>query len=361
LQQIPEQGNESMKRRQRFILLIGFTVALNTAAFAQPTLTPPPGDVTSGRIFTFYGDLRVLELEGGVPANTMFDLILYTRGNEAVARQRVGKGGRYSFNNIIEGNYLIAVELDNVEIARVAIHVAQRKHEPIRRDLELDWTPSLRAKRGAPSVTDSYSRTPQNRKLFEKALKQMNKNELPKAIATLRSIVESDPKDYQSWNELGLVYFIQKDFTAAENSYAKAIEAKPEYLTAYLNLGRMRLAQKKNEGAIAAFQSALEKDRKSAITNYFLGEAYFAARKDSIAVGYMNEALKLDPVAMANAHLRLATAYNLAGRKDLAAIEYNEFLKKKPEYPDAQRLRDYIMANNPRTKRKSDPSPNPNP
>jgi hypothetical protein len=155
-------------------------------------LTPPPGDVTSGRIFIFYGDLRVLELEGGVPANTMFDLILYTRGNETVARQRVGKGGRYSFNNIIEGNYLIAVELDNVEIARVAIHVAQRKHEPIRRDLELDWTPSLRAKRGAPSVTDSYSRTPQKRKLFEKAVKQNKKKELAKAEGKLPSNVENN-------------------------------------------------------------------------------------------------------------------------------------------------------------------------
>jgi tetratricopeptide (TPR) repeat protein len=347
--------------RQRFILLIGLTLALNTAVFAQPTLTPPLEDVATGRIFTLYGDLRVIELEGDVPAKTMFDLILYSRGNEAVARQRVGKGGRFSFNNIIEGNYLIAVEIDHVEIARVAIHISQRKHQPIRQDLELYWTLSLRAKRGAVSAPDSYSRTHQNRKLLDKAMKQINKKDLPHAIATLRAIVEADPKDYQSWYELGLVYFSQKHFTAAENSFAKAIEVKPDYLTALLSLGRMRLAQKNNEGAIAAFQSALEKDPKSAIANYFLGDAYFAARKESIALAHFNEALKLDPVGMANAHLRLATVYNLAGRKDLAAIEYNEFLKKKPEYPGAQRLRDYIIANNPRAKRRSDPSPSPNP
>jgi tetratricopeptide (TPR) repeat protein len=346
---------------QRFILLIVFTLTLNAVVLAQPELTPPPADETPGRIFTLYGDLLVLELESKVPPNTMFDLILYSRGNDAVARQRVGKYGRYSFNNIVEGNYLIAVELDNVEIARLAIHVAQRKHKPIRQDLELDWTPSVQAKRGVLAPQNSYSRITENRKLFDKAMKQINDNELPKAIVTLRSIVEADPKDYQSWNELGMVYFIQKDFTAAEKSYAKAIEANPEYMTAFLNLGRMRLTQKKNEGAIAAFRSALGKDPQSAIANYFLGEAYFAAGKESIAVGYTNEALKLDPVAMANAHLRLATVYHLAGRKDLAALEYNEFLKKKPEYPDAQRLRDYIKANNPRTKRASDPSPTPDP
>jgi cytochrome c-type biogenesis protein CcmH/NrfG len=350
-----------MTPRQRIILLIGFTLALNNAVFAQATLSPPPQEVATGRIFTLYGDFKVLEFDGAVPANTMFDLILYTRGNEAVARQRVGKGGRYSFNNIIEGNYFIAVELDNVEISRVPIHVAQRKDKPIRQDMELEWTRSLQANLGAMSAPDSYSRNPQNRKLFDKALKQINKNELREAIATLRSIVEADPKDHQSWNELGFVYFIQREFTNAENSYAKAIEVRPEHIAAFLSLGRVRLAQKKNEGAIAAFQSALEKDPKSALANYFLGEAYLAAKKQSIAVGHLNEALKLDPVGTANAHLRLAAVYNLSGRKDLAAIEYNEFLKKKPEYPDAQRLRDYIIANNPRMKRKSDPSPSPNP
>ena len=349
-----------MTRSQRFVLLIGFALALNTVVLAQPTLTPPtPTDVATGRIFTLYGDLTVLELDADVPANTMFDLILYSPRNEEVARQRVGKGGRYSFKNIVEGNYLIGIELDNVEIARVAVQIAQRKHEPIRQDMQLSWTTSLQDKRGFVSAPDSYTRTLQNGKLFDNAMKQINKNELPKAIATLRSVVEADPKDYQSWNELGLAYFIQKDFTAAENSYAKAIEVQPDYIMAFVNLGRVRLAQKKNEGAIAALQSGLKKDPQSAITNYFLGEAYFAMRKESIGVGHMNEALKLDPLGMANAHLRLASVYHLAGRKELAAIEYNEFLKKRPEYPDGQRLRDYIIANYPRGKRTSDSSPRP--
>ena len=66
---------------RRFILLIGFTLALHTAVFAQSTMTPPLEDVTPGRIFTWYGDLRVNEWEADLPANTMFDLILYSLGN----------------------------------------------------------------------------------------------------------------------------------------------------------------------------------------------------------------------------------------------------------------------------------------
>jgi hypothetical protein len=45
---------------------------------------------------------------------------------------------------------------------------------------------------------------------------------------------------------------------------------------------------------------------------------------------------------MASAHLRLAALYNAAGIKERAADEYQEFLKKKPDYPDKKKLEQYI-------------------
>ena len=351
-----------MSCRQRFILLIGLMLALSVAVFAQPG-SSQPGAVTR-RNFTWYGDLKLLEFDGDAPENTFFDLILYTRNNEAVARQRAGKGGRFRFDNIPEDHYYVGVELDNVEVARASIMLSLKKHEPIRRDMEILWSPEWQNKRGAGSALDSYIRPNQNRPLYERALKEINKNELAKATATLRSIVATDPKDFPAWSELGIVYFIQKNFAAAETSYAKAIELRPDYVSAIVSLARVRLAQKNHEGAIAVLESGLKADPKSAIVNFFLGEAYLGLKKGSMAVTHLNEAIKLDPVAMAAAHLRLATLYHLGGYKDRAAIQYNEFLKKKPEYPEAQRMRDYIIANGPRSKRSSrepDPSPSPNP
>lgn len=354
-----------MTRRQRIILFIGAMVVLHTAAFAkfqEPSSQPGVG-VGSGRMFTVYGDLQMFVLDGSAPSNTFFDLILYPRnGNEAVARQRVARGGRYRFNNIPEGNYLMAVEYNNVEIARVAMLISQKKLEPIRQDIELEWTSTLRNTLGIVPAQNSYTRTNQNRELYERAMKEINKSDLVKATATLRSLVEADPKDFQAWNELGMVYFIQKNFGGAESSYGKAIELKPDSVTSLVSLGRVRLAQKNNEGAIKILEDALKADPKSATANYFLGEAYLALKKGSVAIEYLNQAIKLDPNGMANAHLRLATLYNLAGHKNLAAIEYNEFLKKRPEYPEAQRLRDYIIANNPRrTNRPPSPSASPEP
>jgi len=110
----------------------------------------------------------------------------------------------------------------------------------------------------------------------------------------------------------------------------------------------VRLARKNNEGAIEPLEAALKADPKSATANYFLGEAYLALKKGSKAVVYLNEALKLDPVGMADAHLRLASLYNLVGYKDRAAVEYEQFLQKKPDYPERKKLAEYIEANKPK-------------
>jgi tetratricopeptide (TPR) repeat protein len=98
-------------------------------------------------------------------------------------------------------------------------------------------------------------------------------------------------------------------------------------------------------GAIEPLTAAVDIKPTSADANYYLGESYLQIKKGSKAVGYLNQALKLDPVGRADAHLRLATLYNAVGLKDKAALEYEEFLKKKPDYPDRKKLEEYISAN----------------
>jgi len=350
-----------MTRRQRLILLIGLTLVLHTAVFAQlPTSSSQPGAGTR-RNYTLFGDLKVDESQADKPVNAMFDVILYTRGNELFSRQRVGNGGRYRFNNIYNGDYYLVVELDSIEVARVPILVSSNSVDLIRQDLEFRWKGTPANPAGVVSAADRYDRSGKNRSLYERAMKEIKNKNFTQAISSLQSLVESDPKDYPAWTELGMTYFLEKNLDAAEMSYAKAIEVKPDHVMALVSLGRVRLAKKNNEGAVQVLETAVKADPKSAQANYFMGEAYLAIKKGSLAVTYLNEAIKLDPVGMADAHLRLGALYNGAGFKDRAAIEYNEYLKKKPDYPGAQKLRDYIVENGPRAKPKEEPSPSPSP
>ena len=328
-------------------LIIGLILMLELVALAQAPAPSRPG-AGSRRNFTLYGDVKVDASQAGEEkTDRTYDIILYTRGNEVVARQRTGNGGRYQFTNLGNGDYYLAVELDGAEVARTTINISVNSVEHIKQDLEFRWKPLLAA--GVGSSADAYNRTSQNRALYQKASQEIKGKNFTEAVTTLRSLVEADPKDYVAWSDLGMVYFIQKDLEAAENSYTSAIGVKANHVAALVNLGRVRLARKNNEGAVESLEAALKADPKNAAANYFLGEAYLALKKGSKAVGYLNEALKLDPLGMADAHLRLGALYNVAGYKDRAAAEYERFLEKKPDYPERKKLTDYIEANKPKT------------
>ena len=138
--------------------------------------------------------------------------------------------------------------------------------------------------------------------------------------------------------------FTMKD-ADAEKAYFQALEAQPSFILALLNIGKLRMAQKDFEGAVKVLSQAVEIKPPSADANYFLGEAYLNLKKGSKAVAYMNEAIRIDPVGMANVHLRLAEIYDSVGLKEMAAKEYEQFLIKKPDYPDKKKLQKYISEN----------------
>ena len=181
--------------------------------------------------------------------------------------------------------------------------------------------------------------------MLEKAQEAIRKKEYDQAASLLKQIVSGDPKDYPVWAELGTVYFRQQKLDDAEKSYQQALEAQPSFALALLNLGKLRIAKKNFDGAIEALDKAVKEQPTSADANFYLGEAYLQIKKGSKAVGYLYEAIKLDPVGKAEAHLRLAALYKGAGLKEKAVVEYEQFLAKKPDYPEKEKIQQYIKEN----------------
>ena len=312
-------------------------------AFAQDgTMRPNSGS------HILYGDFKVDESEAGGNSRLSYEIILYTGGRVAIGRQTVSSNGRYRFNNLPSGIYDLAVESENIEITRIRIELVS----PLPMDQRQDITLALRASGGSTpakpasiSVEDAYTRTPPNQKLFERAQAATDNKKYAEAIGFFNELLKNDPKDFQAMTELGTVYLMDQKFPEAEKAYSSAISVRPKFFLALMNLARLRMMQKNFEGAIEPLTAAVAVQPTSADANYRLGESYLQIKKGSKGVGYLYEALKLDPVGKADAHLRLATLYNAAGMKDKAVVEYEEFLKKKPDHPDAKKFRDYIAAN----------------
>jgi len=329
-----------MKRITLSIVLILLFAASVAARSGQGGRGTPAGH------HVVYGNLKVDESQanGGKPIS--LDVILLNEYGNTLARQRVSSNGRYRFIDLADGRYFVVVEYENSELTRVSVDFSSPVKTDLEQDIELQWRDLSGATRASVvSAADKYDRPAKTAKLFSKSTEAIKNKNYDEAVSLLRQIVDSDASDFPAWKELGTVYFIQKNYPEAEKAYTQAISRHPDYALALISLGRLRIAQKNFDGAIEVLMQAVKVQPTSPQANYFLGDAYLQIKKGSLAVGYLNEAIKLDPVGMADAHLRLAALYNAVGMKDKAALEYEEFLKKRPDDPEKQKLQAYITAN----------------
>lgn len=296
---------------------------------------------------TLFGDVRVTaENNALVPKEVT--LILRRVPDGEIGRQTISSRGRYRFTNLKPGEYEILVETEGKEIGRLQqITVGGLSNSPygFQYDLEFRWRPTAISESTGPGVisaTDVYERPASTRSLFQKAEEAVVKKKYDNAVDLLKQILDVDKVDFQAWTALGTIYYAQEKLKDAENAYLQAIEIRPTSARAQLNLGRVRSTQKRFEEAIEPLTKAVELQPTSGDANLLIGECYLQLKKGSKAIPYLNEAANL---GRPEAHLRLGWLYNAAGMKDKAATEYEEYLKKNPDYPDRNKLKDYISAN----------------
>lgn len=271
-------------------------------------------------------------------------VVAYLNGTFFDRRQTVDTGF-YLIPGVPRENVAIAVEIDGFEVARQQITASYMGN--IRQDFTVNmavWEKN-KGKAGVVSVKDLYPRNKENEKLFEKATASAKDKKSDEAINLFKKIVETDPKDFVAWTELGTLYFRAEKYGDAEKSYNSALEQKADFMVALINLGKVYLVQKQVEKAIPIFTKAVEVEPNSADAQHFLGESFLQAKKGSKAVVHLNEALRLAPLEKAEIHLRLASLYNAAKMKDKAIEEYKQFLIKQPNHSEKATIEKYIKEN----------------
>jgi Tfp pilus assembly protein PilF len=261
-----------------------------------------------------------------------------------LARQKVMNGGRYRFSELTPGEYELAVEIDLQEVSRTRVFLSSL-HAPygLERDIVVDWQPPGDPTKGPTvSAADVHDRTAANKRLFKKAEDAVAQKDYDQAISLLTQMVASDKADYQAQAILGTLLASKGKYDEAEQAYLSALSAKPTFAPALLDFGRLRLRQKKFADAIDLLTRLVGLQPDSGEGNLLLGDAYVQTNQTSKAIPHLQSAANL---GYPEAHLRLAWIYDGSASKEKAALEYEEFLKKKPDYPDRQKLEGYIRAN----------------
>ena len=323
---------------RRLAMIVLFVPAFCAVAVAQIEAMRERGP------HTLYGDVKVEAEQRDESVKPLsLEVQLYIINGTLIGRQTVTVPGRYRFMDLPNAEYDIVVMNENTEVARIRVRVQAVYKNDFRQDIILEARTDHRINKAATiSASDVYERTGANKSLFEKSQKAVDEKKYDEALDLLTRLVAADAKDFQAWTELGTVQLLRNNLEEAEIDYRHAIQERPTFTLALLNLGRLLSAQKKYEAAIEPLDQAVKSSSTSAEANFLLGEAYLQIKKGSKAVPYLNEAARL---GKPEAHLRLAALYNAVGMKTKAAEQYEEFLKKRPDYKDRKTLEQYISEN----------------
>lgn len=289
-----------------------------------------------------FGQVSIKRLASGERKPTIHVTML--EGGTQIGRVQVNDAGYYYFLQMPRTTATLLVEINNFEVGRAVLAVAAGASRNLRQDFTVDWEEFKKV--STPGVISAiYPRSEEAEKAFETAMKSSRDKDNQRAVAQFNAILEKDPKDFVAWTELGTVFFRMNSLDNAEACYFKAIELKKDYVMALLNLGKLYLSRQKADEAVLVLSNAVSSSPANADARHYLGEAYLMAKKGSLAVPQLKEAIKLAPDDKAELHLRLADLYNAAGGKKLAAEEYKQFLKKRPDHPDKEKFEKYIRDN----------------
>lgn len=268
-----------------------------------------------------------------------------------VARQPVKNRGGFVFNNVPRTNVSLIVEVDGLEITNYQIGTLVSPPLGNRHDVILTWSQvgaAVFRRNEVISIRNSYLRSGENQNQFERAINLSKDKKPDAAIMIFKQLLETDPKDFVAWTELGNLYFSGGKHSDAKAAYYRALELKGDFSPALLNLGKLLIVQNEFDPAVEILTNALSAMPDSADVNHYLGEAYLQNKKGSKAVVYLNKAIELAPQGKAELHLRLASLYNAANLKDRAVAEYKQFLIKIPNYPQKAVIEKYIKENSPK-------------
>lgn len=150
-------------------------------------------------------------------------------------------------------------------------------------------------------------------------------------VAALRAL-EIDDTLAEAHASLGFIRFrLDWDWSAAEQSYLRAIEISPNYATAHYWYSMCLRTMGRLDEALAEARLAQKLDPSMLIANVELGRIYYFACEYDKAIAQYKKTLEMDSYFLA-AHFRLGQAYVQKGMYDEAI---SEFKRAQPPLGDA--------------------------
>ena len=134
--------------------------------------------------------------------------------------------------------------------------------------------------------------------------------------------------------EAGRLLHQQKNLSAAERAYRKAIKAAPNFFEAYNNLGNVLMDRKQLKQAVGAYQNALKIVPTHPMLLNNLGHVLKLQGEADKAINWFNKAIAQDS-NYADPHVNLGNALRDTNRDKEAISAYRQAIKIDPKLVEA--------------------------
>ena len=268
-----------------------------------------------------------------------------------VARTTTDGAGRYAFYRLALGRYSIRVSLlgSNYEeqTADVEIISAARSSsssETMQQNFRLrQKINDPQASRSVKGVIFAQDIPPEAKKLYEKGLSDLKAKRTDQGIDALEDALRIFPTYYLALEKLGEEYIAQQKFKEAVDIFTTATETNSRGYNSHYGLAYSLFQLQKFVAALAAADKAIEINSSSVNGLFLRGVILKQLSRYEEAVESLNKAKNKSSTPFPDIHWQLSLIYTNNLKKYLAAADELElFLKAKPNYADADKVRDLI-------------------
>src|SRR5262249_7276622 len=143
------------------------------------------------------------------------------------------------------------------------------------------------------------------------------------------------PNYAEALNNLGIIYNNRREqYSQAETLFERALSADPELISARINLGEAFLQLKQYDRALDENLRVLESRPNDVLAHFRAARALINLTRIDEAIVHLKRAKELEPTSSFLPGYFLATVYDDLGQTEAAIVEFAEFIKANPEYPE---------------------------
>jgi len=253
-----------------------------------------------------------------------------------IDRRYSDRSGRFRFDQLQPGSFVLSVESAGYESALVEIDVVPpRTPGPVMVELVRRQTQSEERPQAVP--LNQYTMPKPARKEFDSARKSANRNDCGRAVAHFENGLRLFGDDTAALNELGNCYRKLGEIDSAETAFKRAI-ALSDSVYISLNLAELYESRERFREAEDVFIDAIRRSPKQGDAYYGLAALYF---NQGLYEAAKINALLASSLAhrIADVHLLLAKIYLRTNDQAAVRLQLEIYIKEDPKSPVSAKVK----------------------